>query len=692
MHLSQKDHSMITEDGLIIHISKETSLQIDTQVFFNYISPTFLGHTLPKNLLSFNLKSVLAQLGIEAICNEITFNKEELSAIAEVSFIAFGMPGIAILKQLGLGSLVGKLFCADDRRLIRSIDELMAMQAINSYLGLPLVDWKNSKKLFPYVSIKDDRAIAYPDLLAGTWVYDNYKTLPMDIIGQSLKEGISYRPFLKLHQNRKTYLKRKITPGEMLLVKTLPFHISCTFVRVAHDQLPIGFNHTSADLLLPESTYSGEIYELYGESKEEITHIPLEFFKVEYKKSFTTVKNSYPFLLDKLSFETVHAIFQSAPKNISAALFISAHTLLPPQAEYWSTASSISSHSLNIDSIENQLTTDPCYHILKKIEVALFQEEGSLFLTYLPSPLIKSLLISFAIRKHLKRLFFKFSDNKMHYLSKEEKILLNDLHNFGIIVTEVNLEKKSLRDYLPHEYGRALFVPTEKKEALKKAIFFGIYGSHLPTTINKQDEIELFKFFKELPIIQNNSSHPLFNKNHSIAIITGEGDGAMNVGQRIAKKYNFLSCSNQVNFEENLAPSTENRRYITADSSMSYLLEEYLDSEKNLYANFPIFLKGGIGSDLELAMEENLVALKIKPCIPILLFGPPSFWIEKMAPRFQSNLKNKTNTNSLWIYNLFFSVQTAEAALSIYSDFLTHKFLLGPTIPPALNSFRHLIT
>ena len=43
----------------------------------------------------------------------------------------------------------------------------------------------------------------------------------------------------------------------------------------------MGYHHTSANILQPDTCASGDVYELFGEANQELTEIPLEFYTLE---------------------------------------------------------------------------------------------------------------------------------------------------------------------------------------------------------------------------------------------------------------------------------------------------------------------------------------------------------------------------------------------------------------------------
>ncbi len=86
-YLRSPYHDLISPDGKITHIDKGESKCIAT-VEFQDIGPNFLGFTLPENHIEFNLKSVLAQLGIESHLLDLELDAKYLKCTALVKLFS----------------------------------------------------------------------------------------------------------------------------------------------------------------------------------------------------------------------------------------------------------------------------------------------------------------------------------------------------------------------------------------------------------------------------------------------------------------------------------------------------------------------------------------------------------------------------------------------------------------------------
>ena len=71
--------------------------------------------------------------------------------------------------------------------------------------------------------------------------------------------------------------------------------------------------------------------------------------------------------------------------------------------------------------------------------------------------------------------------------------------------------------------------------------------------------------------MKQKARHPLLNPDTPISLITGGGPGVMEVGNRVARKLNILSCANIVDFR---GIEQEQNPYI--DAKMTYRIDDVI--------------------------------------------------------------------------------------------------------------------
>ena len=165
---------------------------------------------------------------------------------------------------------------------MRDPDYLSRMFGRSDRRGRPLLSlggWRGAKTL----SWKRSTDALSPTSPCKTakWctMHDIHHFLPTLV--KALVSGHQVRDLVRLHQIWKPFAPRNIEDGELLLVRTLPLHIRTVFGRVVDKLLSEGFHHTTASILQPDTHHSGDIYELFGQSKRELSDIPLEFYTLE---------------------------------------------------------------------------------------------------------------------------------------------------------------------------------------------------------------------------------------------------------------------------------------------------------------------------------------------------------------------------------------------------------------------------
>ena len=331
--------------------------------------------------------------------------------------------------------------------------------------------------------------------------------------------------------------------------------------------------------------------------------------------------------------------------------------------------------------VERYIEQQPCYPFLKAIESGLITSQGVLFTRYFPSPLMKRMLLSYYVQASLMGIYFQVpSRSSGYYFSQEDRAMLIDLVTFGIAVYWADESSGQILQYIQRPNKTSgMFVPLKQIDTFEKATFFGIYGSNL---LAGNFEVELKKLLEGILTMREQSDHPLLNKKIPLALVTGGGPGAMEMGNRMAKELKILSCANIVDFQ--IRPDrviNEQKQNPYVEAKMTYRLDQLIERQAEFYLDFPIFVMGGIGTDFEFALEELRHKVGCRPVGPIVLFGDPDFWREKITPRFQCNRKAGTIKGSEWVSNSFFCISTAEQGLRLYNDFFSDRVQIGPDGP-----------
>ncbi|HNA62545.1 MAG TPA: hypothetical protein PKW79_05675, partial [Rhabdochlamydiaceae bacterium] len=126
------------------------------------------------------------------------------------------------------------------------------------------------------------------------------------------------------------------------------------------------------------------------------------------------------------------------------------------------------------------------------------------------------------------------------------------------------------------------------------------------------------------------------------------------------------------------------------DAKMTYRLDKLVERQSEFNLDFPIFLMGGIGTDFEYALEEVRRKVGATMPTPILLFGSPDYWREKISSRFRCNLETGTIAGSEWVSNCFYCVENAAQGLHIYRQFFSGTLKIGPQGPIYEDGFSSL--
>ncbi|SPN73613.1 hypothetical protein C10C_0447 [Chlamydia serpentis] len=680
-NLLHAHHDATSPDGELISQLKKLSPNVyQGEILIQNIPEYFLGFHLPKHCVRVNLKSSLAQLGIEAILNHLELNKARKEARLEVLFVSQDPIATAMLDLLEPGSFVCKLFAADDRRLVRSPCYLNRMFTHSDRTGSPLLRFGKKLEHFITLEIIDDRLVVFLPILAGTICYEDtiYGFLPL--MSKSLtRPHLKIRKFLSLYQ---VLEKREPLPEnhKILLIKTEPLHIRTVFARVVQDLLPKGLRHTAADILEPTTQESGDIYEFYGNTSEPIQRIPLEFFTLEPYK-----EHSFFFYRDMLqetleSSEEIFRVFDSAPQGVEkTAMFISKGSeLLDLSEDSWiiKPLTSLPDEE-NVGEIQNYIENEPCFSFLKAMETDFITSQGVFFCRYFPSAWLKGMFLSNYARHYLQRVYFQIpSANHKEFFSNRDRFFLLDLYLAGISVFWADLDSKRLLQYVKRrDKDVGMFVPKYQAEQFAQSYFIGIHGSQL--IVGDYDD-----FLRELLMGMNALSHqfiiPGFPPLTPLAILTGGGSGAMEIANRVATELSILSCGNLISLD------TTNR-YVEA--KMSYDLSALLERQTDFHVDLAIFVIGGMGTDFELLLELISIKTGKKALVPVFLIGPIDYWKSKITALYNINNAVGTIQGSEWVHNCLFCLSSAKAGIEIFSKYLKGVLPIGPEHPVPKEGF-----
>ncbi|MFI5334485.1 MAG: LOG family protein [Chlamydiales bacterium] len=700
--LSSSHFDLITPDGYIKQLHPLPDGTLEAIVHIEKISPTFVGYRIDPQDLLFNFKSTLAQIGVNGVGKEFFLDAKTASAEMRVHLVGIDSLGKEMLRYFEPGAFIGKLFARDPRRRVRSPDYMMRMFGRCDKQGRPLLALGGGNHHELVLERIQGRLVAFLKLLDGRLEYDEAIFGLLPVLGKALKEQkLALRPLVQLMQLWTKGAKRLVKPGELLLVRTDPLHIRTMFAHVVEELLPRGLRHTSAAILEPTTLASGDVYELFGSSNEELTQIPLEFYTLEpYREHVFFVDR------DQLqsSLEQPSAIFQAfdtapQPHDLHTAVFVvKGEQLLNLKEEDWIIRQPVKSAFPGLIHpgrqalmVERYIEQQPSYPFLKKIEEGVITSEGILFVRYFPSPLMKKLLIGDVVQKNLKGLYFeKPSFSSGNFFSHEDRSMLLDLAKFAIPVFWVDRESGQILQYVPKpEKDCGMFVPLHLVDTFLKATYFGVYGSNLKA--DTDFELELTSLLEGIQQMKQETNHPLLSKKTPIALVTGGGPGVMEMGNKVAKSLGILSCANIVDFHIKNAIVNEQKQNPYIEAKMTYRIDRLVERQAEFNLDFPIFLKGGIGTDFEYTLEEVRRKVGSTRATPIILFGEPTYWKQKIASRFQCNLASGTIAGSEWVSNCFFCVQTAKAALKIYQDFFEGTLPIGKHGPIYDDGFATII-
>ena len=688
-YLTPHHYDLVTPDGAITHLKKIDAKHTLVTLKIEDISPAFIGYEIDRKLIHFNLKSTLAQLGINSVCREFNLDKKFSTAEVKVELVGIGHTGVAMLDLLEVGAYIGKLFAADDRRRVRDPDYLMRMFGRSDRKGRPLLSLGGLEGSGALILEKvEGRTVAFLSLLDGIVTYETniYGFLPT--LAKALCKNIPLtRQLLHLHQHFEKNVPRIVHANEILLVKTAPLHIRTVYAHVVDSLLPQGIYHTSANFLQPDTTASGDIYELYGSSNQIVDDIPLEFFTLEPHREHVFFADRDQLIASLEDPKSLFDAFATAPqpKNLLASVFVVKGTQMKSlKASDWITREpfkhefpGLAHPARQAQVAEKYVENQPSYPFLKAIENGLITSQGILLCRHFPTPLLKRMILNDLIQTCLKRIYFQYASCSYNgFFSHEDRAMLVDLAKFGIPVYWVDdMSGKILQYVLKPEKDVGLFVPLALIEHFRKATFLGVYGSNLQEGIFEK---ELRTLLEGVLAMRAEMHHPLLSKDTPLALLTGGGPGVMEVGNRVAKSVGILSCANIVDFRtSDKAVVNEQKQNPHIDAKMTYRLDRLVERQAEFYLDIPIFRPGGIGTDFEYTLEEVRRKTGGTPANPVLLFGEPDYWRRKITSRFQLNRETGTIKGSEWVSNCFYCIQTAEQGLWVLRNFFENKLKIG---------------
>ncbi|MBF8262435.1 MAG: hypothetical protein HW387_100 [Parachlamydiales bacterium] len=698
-YLNPQHYDLVTPDGFIqeLHTIDERSKMAVVKI--DDISPAFVGYEIDSSLIVFNLKSTLAQLGMNGIGREYTINPKQSSALIRVELQAIGPISAAMLELLQVGAYIGKLFAADDRRRVRDPDYLMRMFGRSDRRGRPLLSLGGLDGSRDLILEKNEgRTVAFLSLRDGIVTYDTsvYSFLPT--LAKALMKNMPHtRQLLHLHHHWVSGQPRLVKENDVLLVRTAPLHIRTVYARVVDKLLPQGYHHTTANVLQPDTSASGDIYELYGSSNQVLDDIPLEFYTLEPHREHVFFSDR-----DQLqaSLEDPAALFEAvrtapSPDNYLAAVFVVKGTQMKHlTAQDWIIRDpykhefpGLTHPSRQAMIVEKYIENQPAYPFLKAIETGLITSQGILLCRHFPTPLLKRTLLNDDVQRCLKRIYFRYpSCSHDSFFSHEDRAMLVDLAKFGIPVYWIDETSQKILQYtLKSDKDTGLFVPISLVDAFRKATVLGVYGSNLQ---EGTFENELKGLLQGLLEMREHVNHPLLGPGTPLALLTGGGPGAMEMSNRVAKSLGILSCANIVDFRaKSTSIVNEQRQNPYIDAKMTYRLDRLVERQAEFYLDLPIFVPGGIGMDFEYTLEEVRRKTGSCPINPVLLFGELEYWKRKVSSRFQVNRDTGTIKGSEWVSNCFYCVQTARQGLSVLRRFFDNKLPIGKDSPVYSDGF-----
>jgi predicted Rossmann-fold nucleotide-binding protein len=701
-----KSYDLCTEDGKVTSIYRQDRQRAKVIVEITNIDARFVGFIAPKNTtLEFTLKSSLTQLGINAETCALELDPVVRVAKVHADLVALNPLATLSLDFIKVGAFIGKLFANCKQRRVITLEYVNRLKSSHDFMGVPLLvygatpedpDWD--------IEVRDGRVIAWLPVQPGIFTYSGEIHGLLPTVGAALIQKTNFKELLRLHQEFREDHTRVAVPQSVLMVRSYAMRLRTMFGRVVDELLPKGLSCMSSRIIEPDSSTKdpkdesqGRTFVFHGHSTVELTRIPIEFFALEAYREHVlfSLRKSLPLRCTRV--QDVLKAFNTMPKGqFQACTYICKGSMFDEiSGKDWVTADPVKIPYVGNEDPEKQqqlaehyLFQQSAYGILSAIAVGDIASDGVLLTRYFPSPVLKSLLLSRQVCKHLRAIFFlKASREYGSFFSQEDNAMLGDLHTFGISVFHVDESSGEMFQFM-RRVGRdsGMMVPMDRRHEYLKATFFGVYGSNL---VAGDFEAELNFLLNGILQLQKKSVHPLLQQ--PLALITGGGPGAMEVGNRVAKALGILSCGMFVDFgslaKKPGATINEQRKNPYVEAFMTYRPEKLVERQSDFNLDFPIFLTGGIGTDFEFALEEVRRKVGATAIHPLVLFGSPEHWGNKITHRFQENLHSGTIKGSEWMSTVPWVVADGREALQVYTHFFSGTLPIGPEHPANTRGF-----